>query len=183
MKVETLTALIHEHMYDGLNVSNNSNYGREIKHVQERQYKRKWTEKRDAERTKKRPENRKQKPKDNRCGQYGSPNWSRQHICPAKTAECRNCKRRDHYEKMCWSMEGVQYVDRTSSAAEDNWQHDRIQRIDNTKQKKSFYNATILINNVPTKFIIDSGSPVTLIPECLFSKITPNEPSRPLIKM
>ena len=33
-----------------------------------------------------------------------------------------------------------------------------------------------MVNNVPIKFIIDSGSPVTLIPECLFSKITPIEP-------
>ena len=36
MTVETTTALIHEHIYDRLNDSNNSNDGREIKHVQER---------------------------------------------------------------------------------------------------------------------------------------------------
>ena len=114
---------------------------------------------------KRRPEYQKQKPKDNRCGQCGAPNWSRQHICAAKTAECRKCKRRGYYEKMCRSMKRVQYVDRTtSSAEEDKWEYDKIQRIDSTKQKKSFYNATLLVNNVPIKFIIDSGSPVTLIP-------------------
>ena len=47
--------------------------------------------------------------------------------------------------------------------------------MNNTKQKKGFYNATLLFNNVPIKFILDSGSPVTLIPECLFGKITPTE--------
>ena len=52
MTVETITALIHEHMYDRLNDSNNSNDGREIKQVQERPYKRKWTDKPGAERTK-----------------------------------------------------------------------------------------------------------------------------------
>ena len=39
-----------------------------------------------------------------------------------------------------------------------------------------------MVNNVPIKFIIDSGSPVTLIPECLFSKITPIEPLKTTYK-
>ena len=33
MTIETITALIHEHMYERLNESNNSNVGKEIKHV------------------------------------------------------------------------------------------------------------------------------------------------------
>ena len=53
MTVETITALIHEHMYDRINDSNNSNDGRDMRHVQERPYKRKSTDKPDAERTKK----------------------------------------------------------------------------------------------------------------------------------
>ena len=137
----------------------------------------------DAKRTKERTEYQNQKPKDNRCGQCGAPNWSRQHTCPAKTAEYRNCKRRGHYEKMCRSLKRVQYIDRTISLAEENnWEYKRIQRIDITKQRKGFYNATLLVNNVPIKFIIDSGSPVTLIPGCLFSKITPNEPLKATYK-
>ena len=38
---ETITDLIHEYMYDRLNDSNNSNDGRDVKHVQERPQKRK----------------------------------------------------------------------------------------------------------------------------------------------
>ena len=49
MTIETITALIHEHMYDRLNDSNISNDGREIKHVQERPYQQKWPEKTDAD--------------------------------------------------------------------------------------------------------------------------------------
>ena len=45
MTIETITDLIHEYMYDRLNDSNNSNDGRNIKHVQERPEKRKWSEK------------------------------------------------------------------------------------------------------------------------------------------
>ena len=43
--IETKTDLIHENMYDRLIDSSNSNYGRDIKHVQERPQKRKWHEK------------------------------------------------------------------------------------------------------------------------------------------
>ena len=56
MAIETITALIHEHMYDRLNESNNSNDGKEIKHVQELSYKRKWTDKTDQDKSKRRPE-------------------------------------------------------------------------------------------------------------------------------
>ena len=59
--IETITALIHEHMYDRLNDSNNSNDGKEIKHVQERPYKQKWTDKSDTDRTKKKLEHEKQR--------------------------------------------------------------------------------------------------------------------------
>ena len=45
MTMETITDLIHEYMFDRLNDSNNSNDGRDIKHVQERPQKRKWYEK------------------------------------------------------------------------------------------------------------------------------------------
>ena len=42
--------------------------------------------------------------------------------------------------------------------------------------QKVFYNTTLLVNERPIKFIIDSGSPVTLIPNCLFNKTTEAEP-------
>ena len=102
---------------------------------------------------------------------------------PAKMAECRNCKRRGHYEKISRSTKRVQCIEKTtSSAEEDNWDYNRIQRINDKEQKKDFYNATLLVNNVPTKFIIDSGSPVTLIPECLFNDITTNKPFKTTYK-
>ena len=136
MTIERKTDLIHEHMYDQLNDSNNSNNGREIKHVQEPPYKQKWTDKFDADRTKKRPEYQKQKPKDNRCGQCGAPNWSRQPICPAKTTECSNCKRRGHYKKMCRSMKRVQYVERTTSSPEEEKKGNTIEFREKTQNRR-----------------------------------------------
>ena len=109
--LETISTLVHKHMYDRLNNSNKPNDGKEIKHVRERPYKRKWTDQSDTDRTKRRPENPKQKPRDNDRGQCGVRNWSRQHICAGKMTESRNCKRRGHYEKMCRSTNRVQYVE------------------------------------------------------------------------
>ena len=52
MTFEAITTLVHVHMYDRLNESNNSNDGQEMKHVEERPYKRKLTEKSDQDRPK-----------------------------------------------------------------------------------------------------------------------------------
>ena len=167
MTIETNTDLIHEYMYARLNDSNNSNDGRNVKHVQEKPQKRKWSEKSSYKRNKKRPEYQKQKYRVNRCGKCGAPNCSRQHICSARTVECRNCKKKGHYEKMCRLPKRIQYVDKISSSAEgDDWDYNKIQMINNNKKKKEdFFHATLLINDVPIKFIIDSGSSVTLIPQ------------------
>ena len=119
MTIETITDLIHEYMYDRLNDSINSNDGRDIKYVQERPQKRKWTERPVYERNKRRPDYHKERHKDNRCGQCGAPNWTRQYICPAKSVECRNCKKRGHYEKMCRIPRRIQHLEKTTSSAEE----------------------------------------------------------------
>ena len=132
--------------------------------MQERPQKRKWHEKTSYDKNK-RLEYNKERYKDNRCGQCGTQNWTRQHICPAKSSECRICKKRGHYEKMCRIAKRIQHVDKTtSSAEEDNWDYDEIQRIKNSKKKNDYIYVTLLVNNATKKFIIDSGSPVTLIP-------------------
>ena len=58
------------------------------------------------------------------------------------------------------------------NAEEDNWDYNKIQRINNNKKNGEYLHATLLVNNAPIKFIIVSGSPVTLIPQRLFNKIT-----------
>ena len=44
------------------------------------------------------------------------------------------------------------------------------------KDGPDFFTLTALVDNRPIKFIIDSGSPVTLIPKSLFNGITPLKP-------
>ena len=72
---------------------------------------------------------------------------------------------------MCRLPKKIQYVDKASSPAEkDNWVHNKIQSINNNNKKKGeFFHATLLVNDVPLKFMIDSGSQVTLIPQRFFN--------------
>ena len=72
----------------------------------------------------------------------------------------------------------------TSSAEEDDWSPNTIhhisQKIHSTRQMNKdgpdFFTLTALVNKRPIKFIIDSGSPVTLIPKSLFNGATPLKP-------
>ena len=61
MTIETITDLIHEYLYDRLNESNNANDGKEIQHIQEQPYKRKFSDKSSYKRPRKKPDS--QKPK------------------------------------------------------------------------------------------------------------------------
>ena len=38
--------------------------------------------------------------KNNNCGFCGQQNWSPSHKCPAKTAECNNCHKMGHFERV-----------------------------------------------------------------------------------
>ena len=70
---------------------------------------------------------------------------------------------------MCRLPKKIQHVDKASSSAEeDNWDYNKTQSVNN-KKGKDFFHATLLVNDEPKKFIIDSGSPVTLIPQRLFN--------------
>ena len=119
----------------------------------------------------------------NRCG---APNWSRQHECPARGKKCAKCGTIGHFAKSCRSNKKINHIqdEETSSAEEDEWAPDTIhsikQKIHSTQSKSitgpDFVTLTALVNNRPIKFIIDSGSPVTLIPKSLFNNITPLQP-------
>ena len=70
------------------------------------------------------------------------------------------------------------------SADEDNWTLDKIHSIQpkinsigaKSKNGIPFYTRTLLINNRPMNIIVDTGSPVTLIPKLKFNKITAVKP-------
>ena len=45
----------------------------------------------------------KKKMPNRNCRFCGKPNWSMEHICPARRAQCNNCKKMGHFAKVCKS--------------------------------------------------------------------------------
>ena len=84
--------------------------------------------------------------------------------------------------KICRLPEKIQYVDKASSSTdENNWDYNKIESINNTNKKRGdYFHATLFVNKVSTKLIIDSESSVTPIPQRLFddiSEVTKSNPS------
>ena len=120
------------------------------------------------------------------CYRCGAPNWSRQHECPARGKKCAKCEKIGHYASCCRTNKKVNGIQahETSSADEDDWSPDTThcvnQKIPSTRQMSKdcpdFFTLTALVNNRPIKFIIDSGSPVALIPKSQHNGIAPLKP-------
>ena len=101
--------------------------------------------------------------------------------------KCLNCGKICHYARLCRSKQNkdrrikhIQQDSEATSAEQDNWTPSKIHSINNTvhstrqiyKDGQPFFTVTVLVNNRPIKFIIDSGSPVTLIPKQKFNGTT-----------
>ena len=174
MSIEAITDAIHEYMYEKLNESPETEEEKKIRHVD----KRKLAKKKQTERY----------PKTRRldCNKCGAPNWSKQHECPARGKKCAKCGKLGHYAKCCRSMRKINHIadEEAESADEDDWIPDKIhliqQKINSVgttnKNGNPFYTKTLLVNNRPIKFIVDTGSPVTLIPKLKFNRTTEINP-------
>ena len=168
MSMEANRDAIHEYMYEKLNESPETEEEKKIRHVD----KRKLTK--NKEQTERYPKTRRLD--CNEC------NWSKQHECPARGKKCAKCGKLGHYAKCCRSMRKINHIadEETESANEDDWTPDKIHSIQQkiksmgatNKNGIPFYTRTLLVNNRPIKFIVDTGSPVTLIPKLRFNRIT-----------
>ena len=136
-------------------------------------------------RTNKETEDKPAKFKKIDCNNCGAPNWSRQHECTAREKKCAKCGKRGHFAKCCRSNKKVNHIrDEETSSAEDEWSPDTIhsikQKIHSTQSTNisgpEFFTLTSLVNDRPIKFIIDRGSPATVIPKSQFKNITPLQP-------
>ena len=175
MSVEAITEALHEHMYENLNDSQETEEEKKIRFLNKRKAKRH-----------KEQMDKPTKFKKVDCNRCGIPNWSRQHKCPARGKKCAKCEPFGHYAKCCKTSKKVNRIQEheTSSAEEDDWSPNTIhyinQKIHSTRQMNKdgphFFTLTALVNNRPIEFMIDSGSPITLIPKSLFNRITPLKP-------
>ena len=101
-------------------------------------------------------------------------NWTPMHKSPAPDANCNKCGKKGHYAKACRQKtnnkrtvkrltedEPNESV-RSSSDAEESIHHIKgIKIIDETN---NHFTATLKLNGVTKEFIIDTGSPKSLMP-------------------
>ena len=169
MSIEAITDAIHEYMY-GKKESTETEEEMKIRHVDKRKLK---NSKKQIERY--------SKARRMDCNKCGAPNWSKQHECPARGKNCIKCGKVGHYAKCCRSTKKINHIadEETYSADEDDWIPDRIhstqQKIHSMRKSKNgppFYTKILLVNNRPIKFIVDTGSPVTLKPKMKLNNIT-----------
>ena len=88
-----------------------------------------------------------------------------EHICPARRAQCNNCKKMSHFAKVCKSItvSRIQKEPPTDTDT-DSWPEiDHIQSV-NGINWMDFYKAILFVQGQPIEFIIDTGSPVTILP-------------------
>ena len=109
--------------------------------------------------------NDKRKLSNKNCRFCGKPNWSMEHICPARRAQCNNCKKMGHFAKVCKSKTVSRIAEAASSDSNtEPWPEvDHIQSV-NGINRVDFYKTILLVHGQPIEFIIDTGSPMTIIP-------------------
>ena len=93
------------------------------------------------------------------CHFCGKPNWSLEHICPARRSQCNNCKKMGHFAKVCKSktVNRIQKESSTDSNTESWPEIDHIQAV-NGINWIDFYKAILLVQGQPIEFVIDTGS-------------------------
>ena len=129
MSVEAITEALHEHMYEKLHDSPETEEEKKIRYLNKRKAK-----------SHKKQTDKPTKLKKMDCNRCGAPNWSRQHECPARGKKCAKCEKIGHYAKCCRTNKKINRIQEheTSSAEEDDWSPNTIhcinQKIHSTRQ-------------------------------------------------
>ena len=116
--------------------------------------------------------------KKRNCGFCGQQNWNPQHTCPAKNAKCNNCQKMGYFARVCRSKQNkndqkrINYLEETSSEEEEEEEEEsepeEIRQITQINKilpdNNDHYGVEMMINGKKQKIIIDTGSPVTIMP-------------------
>ena len=112
----------------------------------------------------------KKKNTERNCHFCGKSNWTPDHTCPARKAKCNNCKKSGHFAKVCRSKTVNRIQEEDTGSNTESWPEiDHIQSV-NGINRVDFYKAILLVDGQPIEFIIDTGSPVTIIPPIITPK-------------
>ena len=103
----------------------------------------------------------KKKISNRNCRFCGKSNWSLEHKGPARKQQCNNCKKMGHFAKLCKSrtINRVREAP-TSESNSESWPKESVNAIN----RVDFYKAILLVQGQPIECIIDTGSPVSIIP-------------------
>ena len=108
------------------------------------------------------------------CRICNAPNWSQTHKCPALDQTCNNCGKKGHFARTCRHKENykrkIRNVTETenSQIGEESDESEssiyRIERINRIVDKNKYLTTTVKINGTEKEFIIDTGSPLSIMP-------------------
>lgn len=113
--------------------------------------------------------NFKKNEKKDKCSHCGYKNHQSSD-CKFKDATCNKCKKKGHIAPNCRSQNGGVNLVETSGNENDVVQmNERLFKIDATENSDNLIYAEIEIGEIKQKFIVDSGSSVSLINEKLFN--------------
>ena len=108
------------------------------------------------------------------CRFCNAPNWTPIHKCPALEANCNKCGKKGHYAKACrqkfnnnrtvkrLTEEEINEPDEPTSDSDESIHH--IKEIKKTNEMNKHFTATVQIGGIKKKFIIDTGSPISIMP-------------------
>ena len=107
------------------------------------------------------------------CRYCGIQNWTPMHKCPATETNCNKCGKKGHYAKVCrqkytnnrtvkqLTEEEIEEQNETSSESDESKYH--IKEIKKIEEKNKNYTATVKTNGIKKEFIVDTGSPITIM--------------------
>ena len=107
------------------------------------------------------------------CRFCNARNWSPIHKCPAQDSNCNNCGMKGHYARVSKQRRKNDRTVRKLTEEEETEPNESMSESDesiyhteemkNIVEQQKHYTAKIKINGTPKEFIIDTGSPVTIM--------------------